>query len=142
VNGLYRTNWLRRGVGVLLCGLPMFLLIGSFVRAVLAGDQPRTAATLVMLMSLAVAMLNFSLTFRPALYHWRHGSLQGFRQVSGMPLIGSLIVVVGTVLGYGSLLCAVLGWIAVALDTRGSAWLLISTWKDASFWDQLRVRQP
>ncbi|CAN5394180.1 hypothetical protein BH09MYX1_BH09MYX1_60280 [soil metagenome] len=64
------------------------------------------------------------------------GGLRGYRHVSGVPGIGSLLVVLGTVVGYGSVVCSIVGLIAVLADTGGSLWFLIATWHDGSMWDR------
>jgi len=67
------------------------------------------------------------------------GSLDAYKFVSGIPIIGTVVVVVGTLLGFGTLLCTTLGLLAVALDTGGSVWFLVATWRDASLWDEPSV---
>lgn len=90
-----------------------------------------------MFTALVVGGLNFYLSFiRGPIYRRRNGSLEGYKHVSGIPMIGSLLVVAGTVLGFGAAFCAGLGLLAVALDTGGTPWFLIATWKDSSFWDR------
>ena len=79
----------------------------------------------VMCVALAIAGLNFGLTLR-----------RGDKHVSGVPVIGSVLVVIATMIGFGSALCAALGLLAVALDTGGSVWFLIATWNDSSLWDR------
>ncbi len=89
-----------------------------------------------MFVALVIGGLNFYLSFlRGLLYQRRKGSLDEYKHVSGLPMIGSLLVVVGAVLAFGSTLAAGLGLVAVAIDTGGSVWFLIATWKDSSFWD-------
>jgi len=126
----------RRGIGVLVGCSPLFLLIASIVHAGTRGDREHAVALGVMFVALVIGGLNFYVAFmRIAIYRWTKGSLDGYRHVSGFPVIGSLVVVVGAVLGFGSVLCAVLGLVAVALDTGGSVWLVIATWRDSGFWD-------
>jgi hypothetical protein len=63
------------------------------------------------------------------------GSLDGYRHVSGLPAVGSFLAALGAVLAFGSIVAAVVGLAAVAVDTGGSVWFLISTWRDALLWD-------
>lgn len=87
--------------------------------------------------ALGMGVLNFYLSFLRRLVYWqKKGSLDGFKHVSGIPMLGSLFVIIGTVLGFGFALCAALGLLAVAFDTGGSVWFLIATWRDSSLWDQ------
>jgi hypothetical protein len=100
------------------------------------GNEHSAVGLAVMLGALALGGLNFYLSFvRAPIYRRAKGSLDGYKHVSGLPLLGSLLVVVGTVVAFGSGLCAALGLLAVAVDTGGSVWFLIATWKHSSLWD-------
>jgi hypothetical protein len=128
----YRTSHLRRGIGVLACLAPALLAGASLVGAAAGGNGKSTAALVVMLVATSIGALNFYLSFiRPMI----SGSRSDDRNVSGVPVVGTLLVVIGTVLGFGSVLCALLGLVVVAVDTGGSLWFLLSTWRDGSFWD-------
>jgi hypothetical protein len=61
--------------------------------------------------------------------------MAGYRHTSGLPLVGTGLVVIGGLVGLGDWVAAVLGLIALAIDTGGSVWFLVATWRDASFWD-------
>jgi hypothetical protein len=83
-----------------------------------------------------VGLVNLYLSFvRPVLFCWRHGSLEQYRFVSGIPGVGTILVVVGGLLGFGSVATASVGLAAILLDTGGSIWFLLATWNDSSFWD-------
>jgi hypothetical protein len=83
-----------------------------------------------------VGLLNFYLSFvRPVLFRWRYGSLEPYRHVSGFPIVGTVLVVVGGLLGFGSVVTASVGLVALSLDTGSSIWFVLATWKDSSFWD-------
>lgn len=108
-----------RGLGVLVGCIPIAILVAS-----LLGDGgSSTAGLVVMLIALAIAALNSSLALR-----------REERNVSGVPLIGTILVVVGGIVGFGSLACAVLGLVAYALDTGGIPWFVFATWRDDSLW--------
>jgi len=84
-----------------------------------------------------VPLINFHLAFiRPWLHIRRHGSMEGLRNVSGIPLIGTLLVVLGGISGFGDWRAATIGLIALAIDTGGLPWFLIAAWRDQSFWDE------
>ncbi len=84
-----------------------------------------------------LATLNFYLSFlRGSLHRWRRGSTDGYRHVSGVPGVGSLLVVGGVLVSFGSVTVAVLGLITIGLDTGGPLWFLVSSWRDSSFWDE------
>ena len=124
-----RTNWLRRSLGIAVCVSPLALGLGSIASG-LAGYAPgRPAAIGVVVAALCLALMNFYLSFiRPRLS-------KNSRHVSGIPIIGSLLVIAGLIWGFGCALPAAVGTAAYALDTGGGLWVLIATWKDSSFWD-------
>jgi hypothetical protein len=131
-----RPNYLRRSVGVLLCTSPVLLLIGSLASYRTAWRHSSWVAMAIMLAAAFVGLLNGYLSFvRPVLYQRAHGDTNGLRHVSGAPMVGTLLVLVAGVLGFGSPVCALLGMLVMAIDTGGSIWLLWSTWGDSSFWD-------
>jgi len=135
----YRTSYVRRGIGVLACGAPVLLLVASMVSAVIAGDRPDAIGSVAMVVAIAIAALNFYLSaVRPLVFRRRNGSLDGYKHISGLPVIGSLVVVAGAVVGFGSGLCVALGLIAIGLDVSGSVWFLVATWRDSSLWDRPR----
>lgn len=132
---LVKTNYARRVVAIAVCFGPVGLLLVSLV----AGFYyPRESALGVGLTGggLAIAGVNLYLSFiRPALYVLRHGSKVGMRYVSGVPAIGTLLVVVGGVLGFGDWRSTAIGLAVLAADTGGLPWFLIYTWDDCSLWD-------
>jgi hypothetical protein len=132
----YKTNHLRRGLGVLAGVAPLLLLGASLVFSVTSGNRQSTAALVVMIVAMFFAAPNFYLSFiRPFVFHRRGGSFDEYKHVSGIPIVGTVVVVVGAILGFGSALCSALGLVAMALDTGGSVWFLIATWRDQSLWD-------
>ena len=87
-------------------------------------------------LGLLFGILNVYLSaVRPRLYHLRHGSMEGYRFISGLPLFGDLLVIVAGVSGFGALPTAVVGLVALVLDTGGLLRFLIATWRDDSLWD-------
>jgi hypothetical protein len=89
-----------------------------------------------MIVAMFIAAPNFYLSFiRPYVFHRKGGSFDDYKHVSGIPIVGTVVIVIGAILGFGSTLCAVLGLVAMALDTGGSVWFLIATWRDRSLWD-------
>lgn len=129
-------NWTRRGVGIAACLSPVVLLVSSLATAL--GDRPSHMFEFAWVTAGAmfVALLNFYLSFiRPALMARRLGTMEGIRHVSGFPLVGTVLVVIGGILGFGAAGTAVIGLVALALDTGGAPWFLASTWQDSSLWD-------
>ena len=131
-----RTNWTRRCAGAAVALFPMLLLIASIVAGLNGMRLGLGGGMAVMIAAGLIALLNFYLSFvRGQLYLKRHGSHDGYRHISGFPLIGTVLVVIGAALGFGDVPTAVLGLIVMSVDTGGSVWFLIATWRDASFWD-------
>jgi hypothetical protein len=129
-------NWTRRCIGAAVALFPMLLLIGSIIAGINGLHVGLAGGMAVMIAAGLIAMLNFYLSLvRAHLYVKRHGSRDGYRHVSGFPLIGTVLVVIGVALGFGDIPTAVLGLVVMSVDTGGSAWFLIATWRDASFWD-------
>lgn len=62
--------------------------------------------------------------------------MDGYRNISGVPLVGTLLLCCGTLMGFGAVGSASVGIAAFVWDTGGSGWLVVATWRDDSFWDQ------
>ena len=132
---LPRTNWMRRGLGVALCFGPVFLLLGSIGYWIVHRGTGFIALGGAC-GGLLLGLLNSYLTFiRPWRHHRRHGSMDGYRHVSGFPLVGTLMVTWAGAWGFGELPTAVVGLAASVLDTGGLPWFLVMTWRDRSMWD-------
>ena len=130
------TNYARRSFGVVLALLPLALLFASIIVGLIQPLKAHFAAAGVMIAAAVVAVINFYLSFiRPRLFSLRRGSMDGYRHVSGIPIIGTLLLSIGALLGFGSIGSALIGIGAFVLDTGGSVWFVIATWRDRSFWD-------
>ena len=132
-----RVKWnsRRRAVGAVICLAPVLLFVASLVASQIA---PRDSGMGIGLLVCAVpvALLNFHMSFvRPALYRWRRGSKEEYRHISGIPLFGNMLAVIGGVIGFGDWRAGTIGMFAVALDTGGLPWFLLTTWRDDSLWD-------
>jgi hypothetical protein len=128
-----RKNYLRRAIGAGLCLLPLLLFV---VSAAVHNRTHSIAATWLLIPAAALGLFNFYLSFvRPVLYRLCHGSMDGFRFVSGIPGIGTVLVFISGVVGFGSLSVALLGIVTIFVDTGGSFWFLVATWHDKSLWD-------
>jgi hypothetical protein len=51
-----------------------------------------------------------------------------------MPLLGTLLVVLGGLVGLADWRSAAVGLVALVLDIGGLPWFLLATWRDRSFW--------
>jgi hypothetical protein len=122
-------------IGVSICFSPLILLLASVVVSI---EYPRQSG-LGLGLSVAgflLAGLNFYLAvIRPSLYVWRHGSTGGLRNISGLPMVGTCLVVAGGIVGFCDWRAAVVGVVALVMDFGGLPWFLIATWHDESMWD-------
>ena len=131
-----RKNIKRRSAGALLAFFPVLLLAASIVAGLNDVQFSLYGAMAFMIAAVLIAMLNFYLSFlRGWLYVKRHGSPIGYRHVSGLPGIATVLVIIGVLLGFGEIETALLGMVVMLIDTGGSLWFLFSTWRDHSFWD-------
>ena len=130
-------NRARRTFGVLLALLPLFLPLASLAVSMARDQEARTTAIVVMVLAATVASLNFFLSFvRPVLLSLRRGGMGNYRRISGIPIIGTILLCTGALLGFGSPEIALAGIIVFLLDTGGSGWLVFATWNDSSLWDR------
>ncbi len=136
-----RTNYGRRTVGIVFCLSPVVLLLGSGLRGFLGPSREVWGISAVFGFALALiglwfGMLNAYLSWvRPTLHVWRQSSMDGFRNISGLPLVGTLFAVVAAIIDFGGLSSTLTGLATLVLDTGGLPWFLISTWQDRSLWD-------
>jgi hypothetical protein len=122
----------RRSIGLVVCVTPVILLLASIIFGLIRPRSP-TSGLGWTIAALMFGLLNFYLSFvRPALFRWRYGSLERYRHVSGFPMVGTILVVVGGLVGFGSVVTASVGLVAMALDTGSSIWFVLATWKDRS----------
>ncbi len=114
---------MRRRIAIAIVLLPVVLLVASIIAPV-APSWPRAGFVFTVL-GLLVSGMNAWLSIRPKREH----------HVSGAPLIGTLLVIVGGALAFGSAAIAALGLVAYAIDTGGIFWFVVSVWTDKSFWE-------
>jgi hypothetical protein len=132
-----RTNFTRRAFGVILAFSPLALSIASLAIGINKGRQSSFAGVGFVIGAAVMAALNFYLSFvRPYLFRVRRGSMDGYRFVSDVPIVGSILVVLGALFGFGAVGTALIGIIVFLSDTGGSGWFVIATWKDKSLWDK------
>jgi hypothetical protein len=130
------TNFVRRTFGVVVASLPLVLSLASVVFGSFQHRQPTFAGIGFMIPAAFFAVFNFHLSFiRPHLFRFRHGSMDGYRFVSGIPVVGSILIALGSLFSFGAIGSALIGCASFCLDTGGSGWFVIATWKDRSFWD-------
>ncbi|MBP8284602.1 MAG: hypothetical protein KAX46_11945 [Chromatiaceae bacterium] len=82
-----------------------------------------------------IAGINLYLLYlRPWRYRRRQGADEGYHFVSGLPIVGNLLVVGGCFVAFGSGLVGSWGLLMALADPDGLAWFPIRTWRDASLW--------
>lgn len=105
-----RRNYVRRGLGLVLCTAPTVLLAASLLYGIVGHDRVSVPGLVTELLALSLAVLNFYLSFlRGPIHRWRGRSLDGYRNVTGIPVIGTALAAVGAFLGFGSVLGATIG---------------------------------
>lgn len=128
-----RTNYICRLAGVIICLAPVALTLASLL------GRPARSSRLVLLplaFAAGIGLLNFHLSFvRPWMFKRRHGSFENYQFVSGLPAIGTVVVVLTVIASFGVRLVAFAGLAILAIDTGGLPWFLLSTWRDRGLWD-------
>ena len=82
---------------------------------------------------LFVTVINvYTSWIRPIIYKIRFGSYDGFKFVSGYPIIGTVIGIVALVLCGSNWLTIFAVLVIFTLDTGGLPWFIFSTWNDKS----------
>ena len=128
------TNVARRTFGVTLCFAPLLALLGSLAAGVTHPEWPRFSGVGFMVGALFLALVNLHISFgRPISF-----GVRSTRNVSVIPLIGTVLICIGLVAGFGAIGTAVMGIVAFALDTGSTGWFAICTWKDRGLWDAPR----
>ena len=134
-------NYFRRGMGVLICGSPIWLAVVSGVMS--NGHSRQIGNGGIILFSLAglIALLNMHLLcVRPWLYRRKHKSMEGYHSKSGIPMWGTFFVLLGIIGGFQSLLSAIIGLVITIFDCGGLPWFLVFTWKQEALWDDKNMR--
>jgi hypothetical protein len=89
---ILKKNILRRTFGVLVCFSPLMLMIASATYGLVQPRHPKFDGVGFMISALVIVLLNFYLSFiRSYLFFRRHGSMEGYRRDSGVPMIGSIL---------------------------------------------------
>lgn len=129
-------NYMRRGMGIVLCGLPVWLVMIS-IGLTLRHSKPDGTTGLVLLGGAgAIALLNLHLSYlRPWLYYRKQKSMDGYSYVSGIPGLGTVAVIAAVLFNFQHLLTGILAICILIADTGGLPWFLIMTWKDSSLWE-------
>ncbi len=71
---------------------------------------------------------------RPYVYKALHGNLEGYKFISGIPMLGSLAAFVALWHCGNSWTTIAVVISILVLDTGGIPWFIIATWRDDSLW--------
>jgi uncharacterized BrkB/YihY/UPF0761 family membrane protein len=129
------TNYVRRGLGIVICFAPVVLLIASLGVGLAYSRQSGTGIGLAVIGALFAGLNSYLSFIRPLLYSWRHGSIKGMKNISVILLLGTVFVVAAGVIGFADWRSAAVGLMVLVLDTGGLPWFLLMTWQDWSLWD-------
>jgi hypothetical protein len=66
--------------------------------------------------------------------------MEGYRFVSGIPIVGIFFVLTGALLWFGDVVTASVGLLVVLADPGSPPWFLAMTWRDTGLWDESRLR--
>jgi len=131
-----RRNWLRRIIGVLICLSPLVYLLASLFHATGKDAKPTFENLNFYIGGAIFACINFYLTFiRATLWRLRRKSMDEWKNVSGLPTIGTFCIFVACYFSFGAFGSTLVGLVILILDTGGLPWIVIFTWKDTGLWD-------
>jgi len=134
---LKNLNYARRSIGIVVCASPLALSITCIVLHQATYPLRHTIGITLALLACLLALLNFNLSFiRPWIYCRKHKTKEGYKHVSGLPMLGTMLQIIGCMVAFGNPTAGILSLTAGILDTGGLPWFAISTWKDKSFWDK------
>lgn len=133
-----RMNYVRRGLGIVICFAPVVLLLASLGVGLTYPRQSIVGIALALFGSLFAALNGYLSFIRPLVYSWRHGSIDGMRNISGIPGLGTFFVVASGIVGFADWRSSSIGLAALIFDTGGLPWFLLATWRDRSLWDAER----
>jgi hypothetical protein len=107
----------RRALGLTLCFAPLAALLASLVVGITHPQNSRFAGAGFMIAAAVIALLN------------------AVTRSSVIPILGTILLSIGVLDGFGATGSALIGLAVFALDTGGSGWFVLSTWHDRGLWD-------
>ncbi len=124
--------WKIPALGAL--ALPLVIAVASLISGWLGLLIAEDAGFGWVVVGFAIAVLNAHLSFlRPMLYARRNdGSMVGYRNVSGFPLVGTMFALIGIVFSWGHLGVALFGVAVIALDPGGAISAFVAVCRDNS----------
>jgi hypothetical protein len=116
-----------------LAAIPIGTVLASLAFGIHRGSM-RWNAAWNMAPALGCGLLNFWLSFlRPLIFKFRNGSMNKYKFESGIPALGNIFVQLGAMNSFGSVGAALLGLVAVLIDTGGFPWFYVCLRKQNVF---------
>ncbi len=113
----------------LFCLCPIAVVLTSLITG-LINPVDRPFGLWFAIVGLLFGILNLYLALiRPAVYIQKHQSLDGFRYISGFPIIGTFFVVLGCIFSFAHIPTAIVGVLAILGDINGLPWVLALVWR-------------
>jgi hypothetical protein len=82
-----------------------------------------------------IIICNVCLLIHPLIYKLRHGSMDGYKHDSGIPLVGTLLILFYSIIKFPQAEMSIYLTIFLLADMTGPLWFVIFTWKDKSLWE-------
>ncbi len=126
----------RRAIGVAIAVAPFLASISCALYSTPVFPHLQNVGLGLALVALALGCINFFLSFvRPQIHQRLEKAENAHRNISGIPIVGTVLQITGVVVGFGNPLIGGIGTLAAVIDTGGAPWFVTCTWKDHSFWD-------
>ncbi len=61
--------------------------------------------------------------------------MDGYRFDSGLPVLGTLFVIIACLIGFGAAGTAMVLLVISLIDTGGVPWFVFMSWRDKGLWD-------
>jgi len=110
--------------------IPVAVPLFSYISLKETNTANHFAGMILAVMSLITAVLNCCLFFRPLLLKYLRKNKDGVRHVSGIPVVGTVLLLMASVISFGDNVTAVLSLISVLTDASGVPWLIIQMVKN------------
>ena len=117
--------------------LPLALCAALFLTVYrLFGGQYSTTGIVIFVLGAVVSVTNMYTSFLRYPVHLLLGkSRDSYKHVSGLPLLGGLVLIGAWLLPQGLWLSTATA-LLMLLDTGGISWFVVTIWSDPSFWEK------